>query len=242
MIFKHSEDSVYTGDYLYHYTTAKALCMILSSQKLRFTSLCKLDDLEEHLTKDGDYFGQHIFACSFSSLEDSIGMWDRYGDNGQGVCIKFRNNIFDVNKTYYIHQHKILLLPAGAELVKYTNDEDKLRPRIFFHNTNSYTLESAGITKRNAWAYQQEIRYRAICFAPDYKHLDSELSFYHADIPIIPSTLNSIEIILGYRISDYDKAMVITAVNQYEKAHYVTLKILDSTAKGKVCSLPVLHN
>lgn len=90
--------------------------MILKNKKIRFRNLCLLDDPLEKYVKILDYdtkdhhltyvrknFGKFCFvSCWTYEKEESIAMWDMYGDRKQGVRIalpiEMFDKSFDINK------------------------------------------------------------------------------------------------------------------------------------------------
>jgi len=76
-------------DKIYHYTSVESLAMIISSKKLRFSRLDRLDDVLEAQKHGGIEFGKYFFAsCWMQQAEESIPQWNMYGNNMQGVRIE----------------------------------------------------------------------------------------------------------------------------------------------------------
>lgn len=102
-------------NHLYHYTSLDALYSILKNRELWLGNTAAMNDKSEikefysklkaqliknypnkedsikklflDVTKKID--GKYPFAMSLSTWEDDAAQWERYADNGSGVCIKF---------------------------------------------------------------------------------------------------------------------------------------------------------
>lgn len=74
---------------IYHYTSIESLALILSSQKIRFTRLDKVDDIREAQSHSGIEFGKYIFiSCWTLQSEESIPQWHMYSRGMEGVRIE----------------------------------------------------------------------------------------------------------------------------------------------------------
>lgn len=66
---------------IYQYTSIQALTMILSTRKLKLNSLKNVDDKVEGVTNDIGDMKKYFFAsCWTSESDESIPMWEMYGD------------------------------------------------------------------------------------------------------------------------------------------------------------------
>lgn len=110
LALKTAENNMY-----YKYCSLDTLMAILNSGNFRLNSISTMNDPTEStkLISEGCNFKQNdaeilketnnFFITSFTSLEDNLNMWRFYGDNAQGVCLKFekKNNIepdiFEIN-------------------------------------------------------------------------------------------------------------------------------------------------
>ena len=82
-------------EYLYHYTNIEALALILSNRTIRFSSLDKMDDLQEQEVADIRNIGQFCYVSSWTDLEkESIPMWKMYSSLEAGVRIRLRKYPF----------------------------------------------------------------------------------------------------------------------------------------------------
>lgn len=102
----------YQGGYVYRYMSAESLFRILSSEKASMCSIAAMNDKTETSYVD-DYCKfpsntnmypneieksqqsllvnmSYISSCVGEELCDDLTMWRLYGDNGRGVCLKFR--------------------------------------------------------------------------------------------------------------------------------------------------------
>lgn len=74
--------------YLYHYTSIETLALILKNKTIRFSSLSRVDDVEEEATADYGNLGRFTFvSCWTNDLEESIPLWNLYTPNMTGVRI-----------------------------------------------------------------------------------------------------------------------------------------------------------
>lgn len=172
-----------TPDYLYHYTTVETLALILKNRNIKFNSLSNLDDKQEEKSDDELNFGKNIFVSSWTDEEnESIPMWNMYADMQCGVRIKLQSNPFEKDQIlqnfdfissrrgFYssflvetmINQCKrfeeCILMP-----VEYTDDYDKLNPRIFSIDISQkkvlIDMFKLGANKKKIWEFQREWRY-----------------------------------------------------------------------------------
>lgn len=82
-------------EFLYHYTSIEGLAHILSSQKIRFSRLDFLDDMEEGGSKDPVDWRKYFFvSCWTSTCEESIPLWSMYTKSMTGVRIKVKTDMF----------------------------------------------------------------------------------------------------------------------------------------------------
>ena len=81
---------------IHHYTTLETLALILSSRKLRFNRLDKVDDLEEgNIESDGVKLGKYMFVSCWTEVEEeNIPLWKMYSGNGIGVRISIERDMF----------------------------------------------------------------------------------------------------------------------------------------------------
>lgn len=186
-------------DFLYHYTSIETLALILKNKTICFNNLLNVDDLEEAVTQDMGNFGKYInVSCWTSDSEESIPLWNLYTPNMKGVRIRLPKYPF---KKYHYSADKYNLsedidtyidlkwlyntnlecivskIPSLCE-VKYTNDENKIFPKVRQCNdidalnefietgqchgkelSVSYSFEELGVYKRSNWSFQQEWRY-----------------------------------------------------------------------------------
>lgn len=181
--------------YLYHYTSIETLLLILKNKTIAFNSLQNVDDLEESDSKDIKQIGKICYvSCWTKDSTESIPMWNMYTPNMQGVRIRLKEYPFkkyhyskgeyglkedtdtyiNYEKLYqedkaYIHH----TFPKKDD-VKYTNDDDKIYPKIKnvveeLEETLSgeerwltkveYLFEELGRYKRENWDFQKETRY-----------------------------------------------------------------------------------
>lgn len=82
-------------EYLYHYTNLETLALILKNKTIRFSSLDRMDDLQEKEACDLKNAGKYIYISSWTSdSRESIPMWKMYASLESGVRIKLRKQPF----------------------------------------------------------------------------------------------------------------------------------------------------
>jgi hypothetical protein len=87
--------------YINHYTSIQNLALILSSRKIRFNRLDKVDDLNEI---DGlpRRFGTYVYiSCWTDDIEESLPLWKMYTQNMRGVRITLPKDMFKKNLLKY---------------------------------------------------------------------------------------------------------------------------------------------
>ncbi|MBT2688378.1 hypothetical protein J7I93_09305 [Bacillus sp. ISL-47] len=85
--------------YLYHYTSIETLALILKNKTIRFSSLSRVDDIEERRTEDYGDLGRFCFvSCWTNETEESIPLWNLYTPNMTGVRIRVPTGPFKTVK------------------------------------------------------------------------------------------------------------------------------------------------
>lgn len=80
---------------LHKYATVEALKGIISNRAIRFSRFDTLDDQSEEKAFKTLNLAQFLFASSWTvESNETIPMWDRYGDRGTGVRISLPKNMF----------------------------------------------------------------------------------------------------------------------------------------------------
>ncbi len=162
--------------YLYQYTSLETLALILDTKMIKFTKLNLLDDpLEKYVglltfSSSGPIIkrtnlGAFCFvSCWTRNVEESIAMWDMYGDRKKGVRIGLPCNMMDSEYDIYqkSNKGKLFAFPKTyypiPELVKvdYSRINDPLvndgRTKILFNNLGKYKMPD--------WSFQEEYRFR----------------------------------------------------------------------------------
>lgn len=166
--------------YLYHYTNINTLALILKNKTIRFSSLDKVDDLEEPQTNDLGNFGKYCFASCWTEIEEeSIPFWHMYTQKKEGVRIKLPSNPFKkyiipkiFTKTediptyfnpdnYFTSNYLIQPFIDILRKVEYTDDVSLLCPKVYSRTKESTELNMTNIGKykRTHWCFQKEWRY-----------------------------------------------------------------------------------
>lgn len=116
---------------IHHYTNLETLAMILSTRKLKFNRLDRVDDLEEGgIQSDGVRLGQYVFvSCWTENAEESIPLWKMYAGGKNGIRISVD---FDMFQEYLITD---LDLPNGMKshgaLISKISKEEFENPNYF---------------------------------------------------------------------------------------------------------------
>ena len=168
---------------IYQYTKLEVLALILKNKTIRFNNLCNLDDpLEkylsvpnisnnriEHIRKNyGEYC---LVSCWTENPEESIPMWDMYGDRKCGVRIglPFKDNVEELFEPIPVStsdintkQRKIvkprLIYPQYVEIV-YNRFIDEDSDSIIEENDSDNRdiwFEELGKYKIRDWSFQNE--------------------------------------------------------------------------------------
>ena len=81
---------------IHHYTNIESLAMILSTKKIRFNRLDRMDDLEEgRVEAQGIPLGKYTYvSCWTEDEEESIPLWNMYAGKEMGVRISLPQDMF----------------------------------------------------------------------------------------------------------------------------------------------------
>lgn len=169
---------------IYHYTSLRVLALIVEKRKLKFSKLTMLDDPFEKYVKDLDSHGAGLIRsdrgayCFVSSwaqyMNESIAMWDMYGDRKRGVRIGLPRDMWD--ERFDIHReenslHKAqelssniernLVIPELVDVVYCHSKTDV--PTLLDENLN-LDISALGKYKMRDWEFQNEIRFRLYAY------------------------------------------------------------------------------
>ena len=269
-------------DVLYHYTNIESLALILKNKTFRLNSLNNMDDLEENMTADVKNVGMFTYISSWTdSSRESIALWKQYTNTTTGVRIELPKNPFkkysvknmlspsllkqmnitDENIKSIIRLDKMLAskyftqVLTGDDIlfkVLYTEDEDKILPKIYSYDaaTDSGTLAlgEVGKYKRYDWNYQKEWRY-IIQFLPenvltvltdggksfqkvfvDIMNGTAKQPFPYYDLEIADEAFKKMKVVLSPTISPGNEILIRNALDYYNK----DATIAESKFKGKM--------
>ncbi|MCK4260524.1 MAG: DUF2971 domain-containing protein [Halanaerobiales bacterium] len=179
-------------EYLYHYTSIENLALILKYRKIRFTSLNRVDDLEEVITNDYGDLGRFCFVSCWTDYPvESIPLWHMYTPDMKGVRIRlpiYPFKLYVIKKGRYhcsediesyinfedhYKNNSYVINPPFKDIlnqIEYTDDLNLLNPKVFYTEINRETkattqtimLAPLGKYKRTVWQFQKEWRYRII--------------------------------------------------------------------------------
>jgi hypothetical protein len=257
--------------HLYQYTSIDALAMIMKNKTLRLNCLLNVDDTEEGRSKENGKIGRYAFVSSWTSLEEeSIPMWRMYTGDMKGVRIRLPINPFKTynissikdgiitNLKQSIHQPEMVIkhIFSPYELeqnlllrkVRYTNDEEKLNPKIF-EGMNEAFFDRIGKYKRLEWRFQREWRYFVLIypltveeFKQHYKDetfnrlfyarvcMGYEIPFEYYDLNLDENIIEDMEIVLGPKATPGDRIIVEALIDKYNSK----AQLRDSYFNGKI--------
>lgn len=258
-------------DYLYHYTTVETLALILKNRNIKFNSLSNLDDKQEEKSNDELNFGKNIFVSSWTDEEnESIPMWNMYADMHCGVRIKLHSHPFEKNQilnnfeffstrtsfydSFHVEvminqckrQEEYILMP-----VEYTDDYDKLNPRIFNIDISQkkvlIDMFKLGVNKKNIWGFQREWRYMLFLAPIAYENVtfcnkeiskaliedliekvkeNFKLSYSSCFLKLDNGIYRNMEITLSPKITDGNRIIVENLVKNYNPTSIIKESML----------------
>lgn len=235
-------------DLIYQYTGLESLALILENKTMRFGNLCKMDDPLEKYVRILDYdpkdrhlsyvrknFGMYCFiSCWTLNSDESISMWDMYGDRKQGVRIGLPKEMFD--KDYNINQESKVVKPlfdldperTVPEYVEvdYNRIDD---PKLITENWK-IEIKNLGKYKTKDWEFQKECRFRLysvrqgkkdFVFSPSSKVdiekmiLENPSTKDYIDYKLDKNVLKSINIIIGPNMSPGKRVLLEALLKMY---------------------------
>lgn len=249
--------------YLYQYTSLETLALILKNKNIRFTKLRLLDDpLEKYvhlisLTDRGvraerkDYGGFCFVSCWTKSNEESIAMWDMYGDRKRGVRICFPEDMFDSNFNIYGNtgnKTKALLTvdSSSSPIPKLiVIDYKKIDEFTMLKWDTRLTIDGLGRFKIPDWSFQNECRFRLfasneknkgnVYFASPEFALRKQIKFRQPIskngiyFKLKDSAFDQIQITVGPEISEGSRLLLESLIEKYNinKDRVVNSKFTD---------------
>lgn len=268
-------------EYLYHYTNIEALALILSNRTIRFSSLERVDDLQEKQAADIRNIGQFCYVSSWTDEEkESIPMWKMYSSLEGGVRLKMHKYPFhefcndpdslrstgmrvedgvtdgDYPKSVipyaeFINKGFTQQPPLQKDMlfqVEYTDDHEKLVPRLLSDNRKTINTGMLGKYKNTHWSFQKEWRYIFTLYPIDvkkinpsddtyvqdiyYKLLSGNLKspFDFFDLSISEDAFEDMEVTMGPRISKGNEVIVRSLLEKYNRS----AMLKESSLVGKI--------
>lgn len=223
-------------DVLYHYTSVEALAMILSTKKFRLSPLSALDDLQEEQTTDVTKIGKTVFVSSWTDdTQESIPMWNIYSKMESGVRITAGANMFEtgvilndntLDISGYAHfNDNRLLFPPDLNKVIYTDDMNKIVPKIVSSDNQRWSQKELGIYKNKVWKFQNEWRYIVRMWpGKNYENEDDAETIYdkfslvvepYIYLNIKPKVFECLEVTLSPKISMGNRVIVDALKDKY---------------------------
>lgn len=177
--------------FLYHYTSVESLIKIIETNSIKFNRLDRVNDPNEALSSKLSYSNTLVFvSCWSSDVEESIPMWNMYGNNFKGVRIKLTTNMFKGRHTpncfekggFYINYDGSVLIEReipyslviskiiGPNKIAYIDNKEKLKSRCLYDYENHVyvNLYDLGMLKNTYWDYEQEWRFKIIGLVDEF--------------------------------------------------------------------------
>ena len=190
-------------DRLYQYTSLDVLALILKNKNIKLSKLSTLDDpLEKYvegivfmdnlISRGTIELGEYCFVSSWSKdPEESIAMWDMYGNRKKGVRISLPEDMIDKNYDIFHEDNEIKdnyqLIPVPDEhknlpfpelkAIDYSRLESK-HPSI---NANGIdlNLDALGMYKLPDWSFQEEKRFRLLASIHRDQNTNVEMKYFY---------------------------------------------------------------
>ena len=225
---------------IYHYTSLESLACILESRCLRFTRLDLVDDPKEYsFIRDGFNPAKYVFvSCWTESQEETIPQWKMYGNNGKGVRISIKPDVFNIveDDKYrllfpleYFKEKDYFITPILGNndqpffKINYINDLRYAADKIFLDE--GIDFKEVAIYKGPEWSFQKECRFILYVFPKSvgdkmYSLQDVILkrlipNHNYLDIPICDTAYNSIQITLGPNSSYAEEIILSSLLEKY---------------------------
>ncbi|WP_411167660.1 hypothetical protein ACH36K_10925 [Clostridium sp. MB05] len=226
---------------LYHYTDVHGLENILKSRKIRFTSLKYVDCKSENLSSNLFDYGSNIFVSCFTiKNEESVELWNTNSEYGQGVRLKFQKDLINgFTKKYKREDIKYIVHGDGKIYkVEYTNDQEKIYPKIFQKNNigKGVFLQNIGKYKNLSYKLEEEWRYKLIVCSylernnGNYCMLE-KVPIDHYDVDINKEALYNMEVTIGYNVKIKEKDRIYKLINEYNNENFAQIICKESVLK-----------
>lgn len=171
---------------LFHYTSVNTLEKIIANKSIRFNRLDKVNDPEEALTANLENANTLVFvSCWNDERNESIHMWNMYGDNFKGVRIELPIDMFKSRDHIAIYEKggarfrydEIICIDRkdfayemrtssifGPNKVAYVDNRDLLISKAVYEEKNHIhvNLYDLGLFKNQYWHIENEWRYKII--------------------------------------------------------------------------------
>ncbi|MCK4343666.1 MAG: hypothetical protein KAX05_00150 [Bacteroidales bacterium] len=242
---------------LFHYSSINKLALILDSKKIRFNRLDLVNDPNEGISKDFGAMAMYMFvSCWTKNSEENFALWNMYTDKMRGIRIELPTPVFNsykigdysdfiITKNDSLNdQKRIFILPAENKpvLVEYTDDEDRLFPKI--RTDIGLKTSALGLRKRTIWKIEDEVRYKMEIYPFDPnvsienfpvayekfidKRIPPSIEFYDVDLNI--ESLKEMKIVIGPKCVLGDRQIVEALISKYNP----TAEIFESKLSGKI--------
>jgi len=243
---------------IYHYTSIDTLALILSTKKIRFNRLDKVDDvLESSLLNESRYV---FVSCWTKTCTENIALWYMYAKNMKGIRISFPSNPF---KKHLIKKGRYGKISVNQDIVdspmtigelfneKYfifpiIEKDDFFKPVIYLKenelestfneivdrrgkNITLYT-EKLGFVKHERWQFQDESRF-VLKITPPYKDARNLIKEFNSNVP---SPLEYFD--LSMDLNEFSKIEVKLGPHCSEADKIIVNSLLKSHGVDKLCT------
>jgi hypothetical protein len=242
----------------YHYTSIERLALILNNRTIRFSRTDFVNDLEEINVLDRPEIKTSVFiSCWSSDKNESIPMWNLYGNNLRGIRIKLKSPIFEGSSApseVKDHECNIMVLKNLKNFIGRENDYEWVKylfgpiqveyrsdTKVLVNGSdNSLIVKNIGTIKPNHWGFEKEYRFLALAnhvwnsssnsFEIKKAPYYSEVVSKFIDIQIDEEIFDEIEVLLGPSCTEAEHIIVESLLNKYTKNGV----ILKSKLKDKI--------
>ncbi|MCP1145787.1 DUF2971 domain-containing protein [Lysinibacillus endophyticus] len=171
---------------LFHYTSVDTLEKIITNKSIRFNRLDKVNDPEEALTANLENANTLVFvSCWDDERNESIHMWNMYGDNFKGVRIELPIDMFKGRDNIRVYEKGGAMFKYaemididrkdfslgmrtssifGPNKVAYVDNRELLISKAVYEESDfiHVNLYDLGLFKNKYWHIENEWRYKII--------------------------------------------------------------------------------
>lgn len=225
---------------LFHYTSVATLEKIIMNKSIRFNRLDNVNDPEEALTSNLEEANMLVFvSCWNHESNESIHMWNMYGDNFTGVRIelpidmfKGRNKItiyekggarisyaemIDINRENFPFSMRTSNI-FGPNKVAYVDNREVLVSKAVYEEGNNVhvNLYDLGLFKNQYWHIENEWRYKIIGLMEEGNYPNDDFTKMMLDLKKYPVVPTELFVQLDESVFDEMKIMIGPKCNEHD--------------------------